>query len=417
MIRKILFALISILGLLFIGSLIFAVFQPRPHSFHYSLNMLSKQPYGCSIIKSELPSFYPNKNVRALGSLDLKPYYDYVTNYDDYGYFSSDDFDSSLVFRPLNNIGAENFNFIALSGELQMSQVDINSLLSHCYQGNAALLLADDLNDELGQTLGIKASISSSDDAKILEKAFSLRYRNRNYLTHKSYSQYSFIEAFPPDAEIICTNKLGKVIGIRLNIGTGSLVYFSMPILFSNLHLLKDRREIVESLLLELPNRNTYYAQYTGGRTDNYTKQPNIMSFIHSQESLTWAFYTLLFSVLIFMAFRIRRSQRIIPIVKPPENTSLKYIETLSNLYLLHNNHKETSRKKMNYFLNRIRLEYHLDSQNINEEFYLKLSQKSGVDRTIIKQLFIKYHYINARQEVTSEDFQALCELLQHFKN
>lgn len=416
MIKKILFALISIIVLLFFGSLLYAIFQPRPFSQYYSLALNSKQPYGCSVLKGELDNFYPKKNVRSLGSLDLKPYYEYVINYNDYGFESSDAFDSSLVYRDIGYVGVEKFNFLGISPNFEMSQIDINSLWLHLYQGNEALILADKINPELENALNI-STVDYGGDSLELKNAFSIQFKDEKFIEHKIYSEYSAITDYPEDAEVLCRNKLGDILGISLKVGEGRISYFTVPVIFSNIHILKDRRELAEKLLASLPLENTYYCQYTGGRQENYTQQPSFLSFIHSQESLTWAYYTLLFAVLLFMLFRIRRTQRIIPIVKPPSNSSLEYVETLSNLYLLHDNHKETAIKKMNYFLNRIRLEYQLETQEINDQFYLKLSHRTGVDESIIKKLFIKYHYIKARQEVNKEDFLAFCDLLQHFKN
>ena len=417
MMKNILFAAISVLVLLFLGSVMYAIFQPRPFSQVYNLSLSSKQPYGCLVLKGELENFYPNKNVRGLGSLDLKPYYDYVVNHGEYGYETTDDLDSSLVYRDLGYEVTEKFNFLGISPFFEMSKVDINSLLLHLYQGNEALILADKMNNDLESALQISTEDYSGMDSKELKNAFSLKYKDGQFRQHKVRGNYSAISEYPNDAEVICRNKLGDVLGISIPIGKGRISYFSTPVLFSNLHILKDRRELAEELLASLPLENTYYCQSTGGRAENYTEQPSFLSFIHSQASLTWAYYTLLFSILLFMVFRVRRMQRIIPIVTPPSNSSLEYVESLSNLYLLHNNHKETALKKMNYFLNKIRLEYQLETKEVNDQFYLKLSQKSGVAQKIIKQLFIKYHYIQDGQKVSKEDFQAFCELLQHFKN
>lgn len=415
--KKILIGLVTAGLMLFIGSLLYSIFRPRPFSFQYDLSLISRQPYGCSVLKSEMENFFPSKKVRVLGSLDLKPYYDYVVNYNDYGYESSDKLDSSLVYREVSNIGVGKFNFFGISKNLEMSQIDVNSLLLHLFQGNEALLVSDKLNNELTTALGIVTEDYSGRNSAELKKAFSINYKDGEFFQHKTLENYSAIVDFPEGAEIISKNKIGDILGIRMQVGKGEITYFTVPVLFTNYHLLKERREIAESLILDLPLENTYYAQKTGGRADNYSQQPGLLSFIHSQTSLTWAFYTLLFSVLLFMFFRIRRLQRIIPVVKPPSNSSLEYVTTLSNLYLLHNNHKETALKKMNYFLNQIRTEYQLNTQKIDEDFYLRLSQKTSVDKAIVKQLFIKYHYINARQVVSPEDFRAFCELLQHFKN
>ena len=420
MIKKIIIGSIVAVVLLIFGAILHAALQPKPYSWSYSLETFSKQPYGAYVLKSQLPNFFPGKNTRDLLNSDFKHYYPYVTDYYDEstGDYYSEDVDSTINLFDLKAHQVETFNFIGISPVFEMSMVDIKALLLHVYQGNEALLLANRLSDELRENLGIETRDSTIMELDEVASLFNIQYRDEQFYSYKPHEAYSYIKSYPEDAEVIARNRYGQVLGIQIRVGKGKVTYFSMPILFSNYYLLKGERNLSSKLLKQLAIEDTYLAQYSRGRYQRtYEDKPSLMSFIHSKKSLSWSFYTLLFSILLFMLFRLKRLQRVIPLVNPPENTSLKYAETLSNLYLMHNNHKEAALKKMNYFFTHVRQDYNLDVSKVDEDFYKKLSAKSQVDIEVIRKLFIKYHYISARHSVTSEEFISFCKLLQHFKN
>lgn len=419
MMRKIIiFALGGILLTLF-GAILFSALQPKPYSYNPSYIFSDKEPYGSFVLGKQLPNLFPQQEVRKLRYADLEPYFTEVSSsYEREGEHDDDENDNLFLFD-MDEEEIQHFNFIGINTIFFMGSLDERALWMHLYQGNEALILANNLSKEIKEYLGlvIKTTASDTENTDLNERNYQIQYKEDSLVNFKSQSSLSFIEEYPENAEIIAKNAVGGILGVKIPIGKGYITYFTVPILFSNYYLLKENRSFQEKILQELPLKNTYYARYTSVNQDrNHSYSPSLLSYIHSQKALSWAFYTLLFSILIFMIFQLKRNQRIIPIISPPVNASLKFIETLGNLYLMHNNHKEMALKKMHYFLIQIRQEYNLDYSVINDDFYKKLSLKSKIDEAIVKKVFIKYHYIKARHTVTKEDFLSLCALLQHFK-
>src|SRR5690606_31850597 len=102
------------------------------------------------------------------------------------------------------------------------------------------------------------------------------------------------------------------------------------------------------------------------------------MRYVLSQEALIWAYYLLLSGLLIFVIFRGKREQRIIPVVKPLENSSVEFAKTLSVLYLEHGDFSNIIAKKINFFLENIRSKLYLNTENLSQDFIKNLASKSG---------------------------------------
>jgi hypothetical protein len=87
------------------------------------------------------------------------------------------------------------------------------------------------------------------------------------------------------------------------------------------------------------------------------------------------------------MIFNAKRKQRIIPIIKPLTNTTVDFTKTIGNLYFQEGNHDTIMEKKIIYFLEKIRQDYLLDTQNLDDDFIKKLHQKSGKDIALIENV------------------------------
>ncbi|MEZ5054232.1 MAG: hypothetical protein R2807_05620 [Chitinophagales bacterium] len=126
----------------------------------------------------------------------------------------------------------------------------------------------------------------------------------------------------------------------------------------------KNGLEYVEKVLSYLPNSATIWdnKSHILDYKDTY-KPPKGKSsfgesplyFILQNKALRWAWYLLIIGILIYAIFHAKRRQRIIPIIEPKQNNSLKYVETIGQLYLHENEHIEIATEMRNLFLNFIR--------------------------------------------------------------
>lgn len=411
MIKKILLFTLTIVVLLFIGSVFYQAFQPKPFNWDESYAGYDREPFGAYVFISQLPNLFPGNKVKRLGQDDLTIYYPTIQqeNYyvDEYG-----DVDSSIYLSKMSeDWDIPQFNVIALSEYIFLDDLNKRALLLHLYQGNHALIVSYDSG--FGNLLGIETETSTITTEE--SEKYEIELLDKQAVNIPVHAQFSKITSYPDSAKVIARNLDDEILGVELKVGEGSLIYFSSPILFTNYYLLKHDQKIVEDLVSMLPNRDTYWNNViVGGKT--YKKSKSLLSFIHSHESLTWAFYVLIFGVLIYLIFQIKREQRAVPVIPRPQNVSLKFTEVLSNLYLMKKDHHDIMVKKMTYFLEHIRTYYNLDTGKIDDLFFERLSHKSKVDLKTIRLLFVKYDRLSKSSVVDDEDFLEFNKLIQNFK-
>lgn len=458
MARNIIIGIIVLIFIILVSAVVQTALQPRPFFWNPTYYNIDKQPYGAYILFSQLKDFFPGKKVKRLSEKDLQPYVDLFRaedlnnlnnsyNYEDRSqeddsYYTdeeenydedeeySDDFTLDLVTDSTDNadtvfhmsyvefVDSDTFNFFFLNHYFSPEKIEFKSLLQHIYLGNHALICAFDAEKAYLDYLDIELTHLNLKNEDSTQNAYTLKYKDQDFVELKPFGFYSYFNSYPEKADVLIKNKYGQVVAISLPVGKGELIFFSLPIALANYNILKKDRTIASNLLTKLPLENTYWAQnFYGNYAYSYPEKRSILVFIHSQESLTWAFYTLLFALLIYFLFQIKRRQRVIPVINPPENTSVKFLETLSNLYLAKRDYKDMLSKKMNYFLMQVRDRFNLDTHQIDEEFMKRLAQKSNVKLGVVKLLFYRYDESMKQSAISGDDFLLVTKLFQDFKH
>lgn len=193
----------------------------------------------------------------------------------------------------------------------------------------------------------------------------------------------------------------------------GKFYLHSNPFAFSNYHMLDDKEDYAASVLSYLPN-NIYI-------WDNYYKAgrriiTSPLRFVLTNTALKWAFYILMFSLLIFVIFKGKRTQRIIPVVKPLENSTVEFTQTIGDLYFQTGSYSNIIDKKIKYFLEYVRSRFYLNTQELNEHFITKLSQKSSNSKEEIKKLVDLIVYLKSKNSHTEDELKLLNQSIESFK-
>ncbi|WP_338763064.1 hypothetical protein WAF17_18870 [Bernardetia sp. ABR2-2B] len=209
---------------------------------------------------------------------------------------------------------------------------------------------------------------------------------------------------------------------IRVKYGKGYFYFHKNPILFTNYYLIQENgKKYVERAFSYLPEGNILWderSHYLKQGIPEYQKQdrgPSPLSYILSQPSLAWGYYTLLISALLFVIFRGKRMQRIIPILRKEENTSLEFTKTVGQLYYLQKDHKRLSQLKIRLFFDYVRTHYHMNTQHIDDDFRKKLSERSGIDRGLIDLLLADIQKVNGQHEVSEWLLRQIHTQIQEF--
>jgi hypothetical protein len=111
------------------------------------------------------------------------------------------------------------------------------------------------------------------------------------------------------------------------------------------------------------------------------------MSYIQSRPPLYTAWLLLMGGLLLFIIFAARRRQRIVPVIEPPRNVTLDFIETVGNLYHDQGSFTDLAVRRTGSLLEYIRENLSLPTSTIDETFVHRLSERSGVEHEHIAQL------------------------------
>jgi hypothetical protein len=126
------------------------------------------------------------------------------------------------------------------------------------------------------------------------------------------------------------------------------------------------------------------------------------LRFILSNESLRWACYITIISILIFIVFEMKRKQRIIPVITPLANTTLEFVGTIGNLYYQSAEHKNIAEKKIHFLMDQIRTKYLINTGSLDESFIVALARKSGKPEESVRALVKEILTIQSRDKISS---------------
>lgn len=81
---------------------------------------------------------------------------------------------------------------------------------------------------------------------------------------------------------------------------------------------------------------------------------------------------------MLFVIFNAKRKQRIVPVIEPLKNKSVEFVKSIGNLYLQEGDFHDMMAKKAQFFLNKVRMDLLIDTQNLDGDFSHKLHLKTG---------------------------------------
>lgn len=214
------------------------------------------------------------------------------------------------------------------------------------------------------------------------------------------------------------TEVLGNIEGRFVNFivtewGNGKIFVNSTPYLFTNYYLRNpESATYAFAVLSHLPERSTVWDEYyKAGRKGMDTP----MYVILNTEPLKFAWYTTLLGLFLFIVFKAKRRQRIIPVITPPENSSLTFTRTIARLYQEQGNHKEILQKKIRFFYEYIKHNLRLDITEIDDHFKQNLASRSGVELKKVFRLFDLLDLVEKKQTISDKELKMVTDHIDQF--
>ncbi len=339
-------------------------------------------------------------------------------------------------------------NYLFIGEGMNLTTEDLRRLLGYVALGNTALIasrvfprdLIDSIYttpcdstkwDGLLTTWDTTAQMSLNHPDLLPDSTFSFTFYAR---ARMSYYGWQFINPLHVCDSLEGFTGLGKFKGdltnfVRMPYGKGHFYLHTNPIAFTNLSLL-ERQPINYSqlILAHLQDGPVYWDEQSRVEQDiaerlNENSIPNNLNresplqFILNQPSLAWAWYILLAMGLLFLIFRTKRRQRVIPILESNNNTSLQFISTIGRLYFMQSNHKQLALQKMRLLQVFIKEKYNMNTRELNDELADRLASRSGVATEHIQHIFQMHQNINSGNFVSENtliDFHKALEKFYH---
>lgn len=344
-----------------------------------------KTPFGLYVFNQEINSLLNNKVEKSKKS--------------PFSYYSD-----SLKTKP--------HNILVVQKDLDNSSVD--KILTEVEKGSDAFLLNDNFPKNLSGKLKFLTTVVNYEDKNVL-KLTDVKFINDSLFLDKFPGSNGFYY-LKPSNEILGKSDFYKeelqANFIKVNYGKGHVYLHSEPLVLTNYYILKPgNRKYLQDIFSYLPVRKTIW--FVDLQSSDSTSAPSPLRFILANPPLRYAWYLLLASLLLFVLFNVRRKQRIIPVVEPLKNKSVEFVKSIGNLYLQEGDFHDMMAKKSQYFLHKVRLDFMLETSDLDDNFAQKLHLKTSKNLDKIKEAII---LIKKSQDqyssVMKEDLSRLNSLL-----
>ena len=326
--------------------------------------------------------------------------------------------DVVLKELPIYNILKDNYyfntNYVFINSYFSPDRLDTEYLLRFVADGNNVFISAFGIYGNLADSLKIQTfdEFFSEDSININFSLPEMKSDN-GYTYFKGNFDNYFSEFDTAFVQVLGENGNGNVNFLRIKYGEGNFLLNTVPLAFTNYDLLNsDNNEYVYKALSHLPVQQTFWDDYY---KDGNKYQASTLQYIMSQQSLKWAYYIILVSVVFFIFFYGRRKQRIIPVIAPLTNTTVEFVETVGNLYYQQKDFKNIAEKKISYFLDYLRSKYLIKTGSFDEETIQKIADKSSLSSGKIKSILREIGKINRSQKITEEDLTNINYQIEKF--
>ncbi|WP_207434168.1 DUF4350 domain-containing protein [Sabulibacter ruber] len=376
------------LGLLFAVFVVVEYYRPKPIDWRQTFSNKDKIPYGTYVLYELLPDLFKNQPVTSVRL--------------------------PLVNQVENSTG-QHVNYLFVNSNFQLDSLGLASLLQFVEQGNDVFISAHEFSPLLEDALGFDANFSKKAQNDSLGLVFTHPQLQKTkpvfYARNKVNNTLSLDSA--SKAMVLGKNTAGDTIFVQVPYGKGKFFLSSVPLAFANYHVIDPAQTNYVALALShLPVRPVWWDEYQKQGAEG---SDSVFRVLLSHDALAWAYYVALGSLLLFVVFESKRTQRIIPILEKPRNTTLEFVRVIGSLYFNHRDHRVIAEKKINYFLEYLRLHYYESTSVLDQELQDRVAHKSGVDSTDVAELFRLISHIRTSEKLEEKSLWQLNKMLESF--
>ncbi len=382
---------------LFIVMILLEMAQPRPVNWRHTYHKNDKIPYGNYLLFSMLDADdYPNDLIEISDS-----YFEEKNN----GYFTE-----------------QNQHLLFIGDRYAPNEQDLEILLEHVASGANAFLVSNNFPIALQDTLGFytkadyffqPASEDQENDKLDKEGTVPVNFSDKALKTENGYgfkrtsiTFFFYQQEEKPAFKVLASNHNKKPTFIMAKFGKGNFYLHCNPLMFTNFHMLTESgSKYIASALSYLPNGTLLWDTYQQG----IKQEPQTpLRFILQQVPLRWAWYLSLVLLALWIIFQSKRRQRKIPVVAPPPNATLEFVETIGKLHYQQRQHHELARKKIKFLREGLKKKYFVRQEEDKQETINKICRQSNLKEDETKKMIEFIAVLNAKEPISDLELQQL---------
>jgi hypothetical protein len=355
-----------------------------------------KIPYGTFVLDKQLPKLFPSTKI-------IKSYQP-----------------PFLYLKDTTLVGT----YFFVDNAINFGKEEFERLIKFVSRGNDVFIATHGINID---TLGFKTKriISKNFKEKVFFKFKNKAFKNKEFTFDRDFNNQVFTKIDTLNTTVLgitgYVNEENKrteegIDFIKFNYGKGHFYFYTFPEVFTNYAILKTENEQQAANVLSYIREDIPIIWDTYYKTGK-SKITSPMHYLLSSKSLKYAYYVLLFGLLLFLIFEGKRKQRSIPIIIPLKNQSLAFTRTIATMYFENQDHKNIAEQKITYFLEYIRSSFNIQTDNLNSNFYKKLASRSNNTEEYVTKVFTKINQIHLKNTITEAELIALNKLIEKFKN
>jgi len=381
--------------LLILGYIYIESTKKRPVNWFPSYVAKHKLPYGTYVLDKQLPKLFPSTEIKK----SYQPPFLYLK-------------DSTVTGT-----------YFFVDEAINFGNAEFGRLMEFVNRGNDVFIATHGINID---TLGFKTEriISENFKEKVFFKFNNKVFKNKEFSFDRDFNNQVFTKIDTLNTIVLgitgyvnkANNRTEKGINfVKYKYGKGYFYFYTFPEIFTNYAILRTENQQQTSNVLSYIRTDIpiiWDSYYKAGKT----KITSPMHYLLSSNSLKYAYYVLLFGILLFVIFEGKRKQRSIPIIVPLKNQTLAFTTTIANMYFEKQEHKNIAEQKITYFLDYIRNTFHLSTVNLNEDFYKKVASRSSNNVKFVEKLFQKCNYIHLNNAITKDELIDLNTMIEKFK-
>ncbi len=323
-----------------------------------------------------------------------------------------------------------NKNYVFVNSAFYPTAQDIIQLCRFAGAGNTVLisarsfgLLADTLHFHVGDPMlydiqndsittfgGAINSGSAFTEANLVNPNLHLE---KNAVFDRTTYSSIFASFDTLKTTVLGVNQRGQSNFIKVSFGNGQFLIHTLPDAFANYYAAdRPTQRYLFRLLSYLPDHQTFFDEhYKDGKVENTDSR----RYLLSQPALRLGYLVVVIAGIIALLFGGKRRQRPVPIVAPPTNSTLEFVEQVGTLYYRQGNHADIIKKKINYFLENVRSRFYAQTTVFDEKFLERMENLSGAPKDQVRHLFATIDYLRTTQGAGEKDLKNLEKLIWEF--